>query len=266
MSHRRNKPRPQNNKRQNNQKTLRRWHRWVGYISLVLVLILSLTGLILNRTESLNLNQITLKNSIIASLYGLNPEQDPLHYAVGENWISWLEGRLYLDSALLAQNTDKPVGAVQIDEVILIGSETSLSLYMADGTLIEKLDQSSLPGKIIALGKSAQGSLLIKNDSGQYVSDQEFTAWTAVENTHGTIFSQSSSPPQQITEKIIQDYQGQGVSLYRLMLDLHSGHIFGSLGPYLMDFAAISLIFLGITGLMKRRPNGKDKRQRKNNS
>ena len=40
------------------------------------------------------------------------------------------------------------------------------------------------------------------------------------------------------------------LSLDRLLLDLHSGRLFGKTGVYLMDAAAIGLLLLSITGLI----------------
>ncbi|MCF6197553.1 MAG: hypothetical protein L3J50_12730, partial [Emcibacter sp.] len=85
-------------------------------------------------------------------------------------------------------------------------------------------------------------------------------SWTPAPN--GLIHrSTARKAPEQITEKVMLDFQGQGISLSRLILDIHSGHILGSWGPYLMDLAAISLIFLGLTGLMKHRRRDRDRQK-----
>jgi len=250
----------------NKQKSLHRWHRWVGYISLALVVILSLTGLILNRTESWNLNQITVKNRLVNALYGQKTATPPVHFSAGGHWVSWLDGRLYLDSGLIAQNTARPIGISRRDDLLIIAAEGQLALYFTDGALIETMDAAALPGRLTGIGRTEQGLLMIGSDKGRFTADSDFLSWTPIPESAPFALSKPETAPAQITEKIQQDFQGQGVSLYRLILDLHSGHIFGAIGPYLMDIAAISLIFLGITGLMKRKPNGKNRRTRNHNS
>lgn len=254
-----------NNKQANNsglsQKTLRRWHRWVGYTSLFFVLILSITGLILNRAEKLDLNQIMIKNEFVSSLYGLSPSSPPLHFKVRGHWMTWLEGRVYLDSKLIAKNTDRLIGGAVLDDLIIVGTKNSLSLYMKDGSLMETLDSSSLPGQITAIGQSATDGVLIETSNGNYMADDDFISWEKLSTEFNLSPDRTVQPPAQITEKIMQDFKGQGVTLSRLILDLHSGHIMGSFGPYLMDLAAISLIFLGFTGLMKRKRTDKDRRR-----
>ncbi|MBL1432554.1 MAG: hypothetical protein COB94_003805 [Gammaproteobacteria bacterium] len=39
------------------------------------------------------------------------------------------------------------------------------------------------------------------------------------------------------------------ISWERMLLDLHSGRVFGRYGIYVMDFAAIGLLVLSCTGL-----------------
>ncbi len=244
------------------QKTIRRWHRWVGYSSITLVFILSITGLILNRTEKFGLTQITVKNNLVTTLYGMTPTEEPIFFKVSDHWLGWLEGRLYLDGTLIDQNTDRLIGATITDDLILVASKDSLTLFQPDGTLVERLDSTSLPGSITAIGPTENGLAQIDTTGGSFTSLDDYMSWTPVPN--GLLHSsKAQKAPKQIREKVMLDFQGQGISLSRLILDIHSGHILGSWGSYLMDLAAISLIFLGLTGLMKHRRRDRDRQKRK---
>ena len=50
-------------------------------------------------------------------------------------------------------------------------------------------------------------------------------------------------------EQLLVAYRGNGLKLERVILDLHSGRIFGDYGVYLMDAAAIALLWLSFSGL-----------------
>ncbi|PCI51839.1 MAG: hypothetical protein COB49_00785 [Alphaproteobacteria bacterium] len=244
-------------------KTIRRWHRWVGYTSLFFVLILSITGLILNRAEKFSLNQIMIQNDLISSLYSQPPSAPPVHFKAGDDWISWLEGRIYLSGNLIGQNSSPLVGAALLNDLIIAPTKDSLSLYLTDGSLVEIMDSSSLPGEITAIGHPTTDSILIETSNGIYKADAAFISWQKMSDTVALSPVLALQPPDQISEKIMQDFRGQGVTLSRLVLDLHSGHIMGSFGPYIMDLAALSLIFLGVTGLMQRKRSDKDRRKKK---
>jgi len=62
--------------------------------------------------------------------------------------------------------------------------------------------------------------------------------------------------PPELEEKLMQAYRGSGLSLERVILDLHSGRIVGQWGVYVVDGAALLFLALVITGLwmwMKQR-------------
>ncbi len=255
--------RKQKNNGNNTRKTIRLWHRWVGYASLFFVLILSITGLILNRAEKLELNQIKLRSEFISSLYGQLPSSPPIHFKVNGNWISWLEGDLYLDGQPFARNIDPLVGGAILDDLIIIGMKNSLSLYLKDGSLVDTLDNSALPGQINAIGQSETDNVLIETPSGIYGTDDDFISWHKISPELNFTLGQAVQAPKQVTTRIMQGYSGQGVTLSRLILDLHSGNIMGSMGSYVMDLAALCLIFLGLSGLFNRKRSEKDRRKRK---
>ncbi len=46
----------------------------------------------------------------------------------------------------------------------------------------------------------------------------------------------------------MQLYRGNGLPLERIILDLHSGRMFGTFGEYVMDIVALLFIFLALSG------------------
>lgn len=54
---------------------------------------------------------------------------------------------------------------------------------------------------------------------------------------------------ENIDAVVAHAYRGDGVNIEKLVLDLHSGHIFGLPGTVLFDLTALAMIFLTATGL-----------------
>lgn len=52
-----------------------------------------------------------------------------------------------------------------------------------------------------------------------------------------------------IDAAIAHAYRGDGVNIEKLILDLHTGHLFGLPGMVLFDLTALAMIFLTVTGL-----------------
>jgi uncharacterized iron-regulated membrane protein len=65
--------------------------------------------------------------------------------------------------------------------------------------------------------------------------------------------------PQDQLEILLGLYRGRGLSLERVILDLHSGKILTRAGPVLMDAVGVILIALSVIGLLmwsRRNGNG----------
>ena len=50
-------------------------------------------------------------------------------------------------------------------------------------------------------------------------------------------------------ENLRQAFRGKGLNMERVVLDLHSGRFFGSYGIYVMDAAALALLWLSFSGI-----------------
>jgi hypothetical protein len=54
-----------------------------------------------------------------------------------------------------------------------------------------------------------------------------------------------------------EQYRGRGLSVERVIADLHSGRVIGIVGPFVMDVVAVLLIVLSLSGLLLwLRPRG----------
>jgi len=57
------------------------------------------------------------------------------------------------------------------------------------------------------------------------------------------------SPPLNLQQALITQVSEQIIPVERLLLDLHSGRLFGIWGVYFMDLIAILILILAATGL-----------------
>ena len=80
------------------------------------------------------------------------------------------------------------------------------------------------------------------------MADEHILDWDVIinESIDWSVKTKLSKP--QISE-LRHAFRGKGLSMERVVLDLHSGRIFGHYGIYLMDTAAIALLWLSLSGL-----------------
>ena len=224
------------------------WHRRLGLTALVLVALIAATGLLLNHTESLGLDRGVVTNEWILDWYGVAPKRDPVSFATSGGWVTWVDGHLFLDGQQIAEDVGEAKGAVAMGEIVAFAGESEVLLFTGEGELIERMGMESLPGTVSAIGRNPGKYIMLQTAAGRFRSDEEFVSWKAADNE--SEWSRPAPLPEPVRERVLTAYRGHSLPLGRVLLDIHTGRIFGSFGPYLMDAAAVCLVILGITGVI----------------
>lgn len=224
-----------------------RWHRRIGLLCLFFVVVLSVTGILLNHTSSLNLDSVKLRSPILATLYGL-PSPEPLALPIAGQWLSH-DGlnQLYLDQSAIAQCQAPLLGAVFHNGLLHVLCGQELLLLSPDGELLESITSVlGLPTGAKALA-THNNQLLIDTPTSAVIADLDSLLWTPTDSKPEQ-WSKPQSPPSHLRDKI--NTHTPAIDLEHVLLDLHSGRLFGGLGVFVMDLTAILLIVLSITGFI----------------
>lgn len=227
------------------------WHRRLGLTALVLVFILSITGIMLNHTESLSLDESVIESDLILNWYGINPQGTPLNFNTDNSWISQWNRQIFFNGNSLISHKQKMSGAVELDEVIAIALGTDVLLIDNAGDVIELMKNSST-SPVKSIGLLENKIVLMDELNNYYLSDAQFTQFSRSEKQNSLLVTWSSAST--LTDfkinQLKQSYRGQGLNLERVILDLHSGRIFNdNWGIYIMDASAIIMMLLGISGV-----------------
>ena len=210
----------------------RRVHRWLGTVLVAFVLVLATTGIALNHTSALGLDRKYISWSWLLDAYGMNA---PSPYT----------------------------GMVSIQSLVVVADGQHVHVLLDSGELVEFIDLSgTLPGDIQRIGDANDRAVI---DGGEvlYRSDAEvtyFEPW-ADGNASEVSWSSATDPETKGLEALQMAWRGQGLTLERVLLDLHSGRIFATAGVVVMDLVAIGMIVLALSGLVLsvrrvRRENG----------
>ena len=223
----------------------RKWHRWLGLFAAIFVLLLSVTGVLLNHTHRFKLDQTHIRADWLLKLYGISPPSEIPGYAAGEHWLSAFGGKLYHDSQDLMPFEGPLLAAGPWGELAFAISADQLVLLTPQGDVIESLD-SDLPEGILRAGISGD-LLVVGSDAAHSAIDQDFSGWKAAEPPAAWI--ESDELPLDLVETLRAQFVGPGITVERIVQDIHSGRILGGLGVFLMDLAAVALIFLALSGI-----------------
>ncbi|MDH5472737.1 MAG: PepSY domain-containing protein [Gammaproteobacteria bacterium] len=222
------------------------WHRRLGIIALVLVLILSITGIILNHTESFKLDETTVESELLLSWYGLNPEGKPISFKFKDIIISQWDEQLFFNTDIISHNSQLLRGATRLNDIIIVAFDNTILLLETNGSIIEQARINI--DNIINIGTDGK-HVYVKNSAGDiFVSDEQIINWKKTQHNH-IVWATATKPDHALRQQLKQVYRGQGLSLERVILDLHSGRLFNQRwGIYIMDASAVIMIWLGLSG------------------
>lgn len=223
------------------------WHRRIGLFALLLVIILAITGIMLNHTEQFELDETYVDNSWLLSWYGIEPEDEPISYHVGEHVISSWHNQLFFDDTAITTLEQNIHGAIAADQFIVIALDDAIILLTPDGEFIERVSTSISFSNITRLGMKYNRPVIETSEPLYYIADEHILDWDIMVN-EDVKWVDTYTLTSDEKDKLLIAYRGNGLKLERVILDLHSGRIFGSYGIYVMDAAAVALLWLSGSG------------------
>lgn len=231
---------------------VRRVHRWFGLTALVFVLLLSATGIALNHSSAWRLDDTYVVWPGLLAAYGIEAPDPSASFAGGAHRVTLMGGRLYFDGRELARGIESLAGMVATEQLLVAAAGAEVFLLARSGDLVERMDvAAALPRAISAVGL-ADGRVVVQSGDALFRFDENLLNLEAASppDTSSVRWSTSSAVPPDELARLEDLYRGRGVTLERVLVDLHSGRIFTRFGALLMDLVAVLLITLSVTGLM----------------
>ncbi len=224
-----------------------RWHRAVGIFSALFVLLLSLSGFILNHAHDWGIDQKGIAFKPLLHWYGIETKTASTGFKFGNSWLTNQQQSLYWDQQEIASclqlNTVLPY-----QNYLLAFCSDQIIVLTTAGLIVEKL--SEFPEPIKQMSLSADGSLVfVHGESHLYQLDLESLNFLPANGASGELFF---NHPVALPSSLQSDFEGvlidHSVTWERVLLDLHSGRFFGRLGVLFVDLLALMFFILSITG------------------
>lgn len=229
---------------------MKKWkwiHKWFSLVTSFLLILWAFSGIILNHRQLLS--EVDINRSLLPKNYQL------------KNWnLSSLKSSCTLseDSILLYGN---------------IGIKLSDKYLTHFTPFVNGLEKGIDNRKVYKIYKTQSGRILAAIQTGLYVFDPSINEWEKVfseENDarmidiaehNGYIIALSRSHVYRINEKnglfqinkvfLPASINDRGtISLFRTLWVIHSGEIIGFTGQLFVDFMALAIIFLSLTGFI----------------
>ena len=225
------------------------WHRYIGIVTALFVIILTITGLVLNHTDELKLDSSYIQSELLLDWYGIDSSGELTSYTAGPVSVTAVNDQIFWGTEPLSGISAPLSGLLLQGDLVIIAAGGVLSLYSIDGELVEKLEHvAGMPTGILAIGLTAQKLLAVKTVQGIYLTDKDMLEWNRADNPE-IVWSETTPLPAGLEELLQAAYRGAGLPVERVMLDLHSGRILGRAGIYLVDAAALLFLLLAMSGI-----------------
>ncbi len=239
----------------------RRLHRSFGAFAALFVLFMVISGLVINHAPTLGLEKKHVAHAFVLDWYGIKEPGNLRGFNAGAHWLIFADSGLYLDGNYLT-TLSNGVGAVFKTDMLIAAGDEELLLLTAEGDLIERMPWSEQEtGKITSIGMRRDGAVAVKSQNTTWLADDQFLQWQRVsEEDADFVWSRPTPLPENIHTAVSRHFRGDGLTMERLLLDLHSGRFFGPAGVLVYDLFAATIGFLAISGLvlwMRGRRNGK---------
>ena len=236
------------------QQRFRRRHRWLGKSIVAFILFLAVSGIVLNHGDDMRLDSRYVSWPWLLDAYGLEVPSPAASFAAGTRRATLLGERLFLGDREPDVRLSALTGMVATGPLLVVGGQSRVHVFLDSGELVETIDLSAdLPASIDRIGVS-DGHVVIDSGGVLYRSDTDvafFEPWTPGAND--VAWSIESSPGADEMVVLATAYRGRGVTVERVLLDLHSGRFFGLVGKLFVDIVAVILIVLSLSGLLLAR-------------
>ena len=224
---------------------LRRWHARMGVAAVLFFLILAATGVALNHGRDFRLDGTYLHLPWLARWYGVKADAPQYAFRSGSHELVAANGRWLLDGKVSGEKLPEPIGVAEMAELFVVASGFAVYVYRHDGELVERLEPPSLPAVPLQAVGSRDGKLILKTASGIF-SSTDAVSWKPA-----TEPDMSWSRPTRLPEadlRHLRETLTPGITVLQVLLDLHSGRIFGRYGELLVDLMAVILAALSLIG------------------
>lgn len=229
-----------------------RWHRTLGVCAAIVLVFLAGTGLLLMSADPLGLATREVESERLLDWYGIRPAPPPVSFAADGHWLTQLGARLYFDTTEVPFVAGQLLGAFALpsgEREFLVATTTAVFILGQDGAVIERFgSEAGLPATLTAVGRALDGSIVLTSGSGYWRYQSAEGAFVSIP-AEPTSWASAAQPPAALLTTLTQAHRGSSLSLERVLLDLHSGRLFGRVGVWVVNIASVLLLFLAASGI-----------------
>ena len=236
---------------------LRKLHKYLGFAFSLFILHLTVTGILLIYPKTFHIEDTYISNFFILKKYNMDTYREVYGLKDIEDEIVIIKNNIYFNSKFIDKFKDDIVNILyqKKKKKIIILSKSTIGIYFfenIDGELeINDIISSENTKNIKYLGHNLSDDIVfLKNDNEYYNFDDNYLLRLANVEDKNINWSNISKIDKKMAKYYLNIHQGKGVSLTRILTELHNGKFFGSIFTLILFFSSLSLIFLTLSSFI----------------
>lgn len=213
------------------------------------LILIAVTGLVLNHADDLGLPQQTISGEMAKHLYGVAAAPIDAAFEAADIVFVTVADSLYADAVPIADAAGEIRGAVASNDMIVVATDREIILTTADAVLIERSEIEAAQ-QLLRIG-FAGSQVVVDLGDGHFAFNTNQMRLTALESAPAnTSWSETIQLENEQIDRISSATLSRVISWERLLSDLHSGRILPGVGRYLFDLTALCLLYLCMSGVL----------------
>lgn len=241
------------------RRTIRSIHRFLALWSGVSLIYLCITGLLLNHTDTLNLDSRYVQNQWLLHAYGIKVDEQAASTMQGfaglhggeSHWFSQWSGQLYFNGAPIG-SCQQLLGVADTEVEWVVVCTDQVYLLSVSGEMLEPPMAVSFDSQS-SLGMADSGVMILDEPSDQWQWNNQTLQWQVAQPKYSqseiNLFT-ATPLPADIADEILRQSYSRLITWERVVQDLHSGRLLGQWGVWLVDISAVILLIMAISGLL----------------
>ena len=236
---------------------LRKLHKYLGFAFSLFILHLTVTGILLTYPKTFNIEDTYISNFFILKKYNMDTYKEVKGLVNIEDEVVIIKKNIYLNSKFVDKFSNEIINILyqKKENKIIVLSKSNIALYFFENidNELEIIDIISIENtkKIKHLGLSlSDNKVILKNDNDYYNFDNNYQLKLVNEKDKNIKWSNINKINKKLAKYYLNIHQGKGVSLTRILTELHNGKFFGSIFTLILFFSSLSLIFLTLSSFI----------------
>ena len=236
---------------------LRKLHKYLGFAFSIFILHLTVTGILLTYPETFNVEETYISNFFILKKYNMDTHKEVYGLSNIEDEVVIIKNNIYFNNKFIDKFNNEIINLLyqKKEERIIVLSKSVIGIYFLesiDGEFeINNIISLENTKKIKQLGLNLSDDIVfLNNDKEYYNLDNNNLLKLVNEKDKNIKWSNISTIDKKLAKSYLNIHQGKGVSLTRILTELHNGKFFGSIFTLILFFSSLSLIFLTLSSFI----------------